>query len=145
MSATTLAQAIGMSVKCATELLDRFVATDVAVEVTHRSARRLFGLAGLAPLRAVVRPPDRPDPNRGPGRPRQEIIEDHIIPVVPSWPPLSPIEWRAFDYTALEEAMAHLDTVVRQTRRALSTLATGSTPVKTSPPSGGLERDAIID
>ena len=62
ISATTLARAIGMSVKCATELLDRFVAADVAVEVTHRSARRLFGLKGLAPLRAVVQPPGRPDP-----------------------------------------------------------------------------------
>ena len=49
LSATTLARAIGMSVKCATELLDRFVAEEVAVEVTHRSARRLFGLVGLAP------------------------------------------------------------------------------------------------
>jgi hypothetical protein len=28
-------------------------------------------------------------------------------------PSLSPIERRAFEYTALEEAMAHLDAVVR--------------------------------
>jgi hypothetical protein len=34
-------------------------------------------------------------------------------------PPLSPVERRAFDYTALEEAMAHLDAVVRGARRAL--------------------------
>ena len=68
-SATTLARAIGMSVKCATELLDRFVAAEMAVEVTHRSARRLFGLRGMAPLGEAVRPPYRPDPNRGRGRP----------------------------------------------------------------------------
>ena len=66
MSATTLARVIGMSVKCATELLDRFVVEGAAVEVTHRSARRLFGLAGLAPLRGVVQPPVRPDRVAGP-------------------------------------------------------------------------------
>jgi hypothetical protein len=32
---------------------------------------------------------------------------------------LSPVERRAFDYAALEEAMAHLDAVVRQTRHNL--------------------------
>jgi hypothetical protein len=35
-------------------------------------------------------------------------------------PSLSPIERRAFEYTALEEAMAHLDAVVRGARRALA-------------------------
>jgi hypothetical protein len=67
----------------------------------------------------VVRPPYRPDPNRGPGRPRQpsEAEEADIAP--PPLPPLTPIERRAFDYTALEEAMAHLDAVVRRTRLAL--------------------------
>lgn len=38
---------------------------------------------------------------------------------------LTPIERRAFDYTALEEAMANLDAVARQTRHNLSTLRTG--------------------
>ena len=37
-----------------TALLDRFCAESIAVEVTHRSKRRLFGLAGLAPLRDGV-------------------------------------------------------------------------------------------
>jgi hypothetical protein len=39
-------------------------------------------------------------------------------------PPLTPIERRAFNYTALEEAMAHLDAVVRNSRNALRTLRT---------------------
>ena len=56
ISATTLAGAIGMSIKNAGMLLERFCAEGVAVEVTHRSARRLFGLSGLAPLRDAVRP-----------------------------------------------------------------------------------------
>jgi hypothetical protein len=50
--------------------LDGFVAAGVAVEVTHRSKRRLFGLAGLAPLRTVVRPPYRPDPRARPSAAR---------------------------------------------------------------------------
>jgi hypothetical protein len=39
-----------MSIKTATRLLDGLVTGDVAVEVTHRAKRRLFGLAGMAPL-----------------------------------------------------------------------------------------------
>ena len=67
----------------------------------------------------MVRPPYRADLNRGPGHPRQpsEAEEADIAP--PPLPPLTPIERRAFDYTALEEAMAHLDAVVRRTRLAL--------------------------
>ena len=122
LSATTLARAIGMSVKCATELLDRFVAADVAVEVTHRSARRLFGLKGMAPLRDVVRPPYRPDPGRGRGRPWHEIIEDQTATEVPSLPPLSPIDRPVLQYDGLEEAMAHLDAAVRRARVSLSSL-----------------------
>ena len=125
LSATTLARAIGMSIKCATELLDQFITADVAVEVTHRSARRLFGLAGLAPLREVVRPPYRPDPDRRPGRPRHEIIDEAAAVEVPALSPLSPIERRAFDYGALEEAMAHLDAVIRNSRQALRNISVG--------------------
>ena len=69
LSATTLAAAIGMSVKNAIALLDGFLAAGIVVEVTHRAKRRLFGLAGLAPLRDQVAPPRRPEPGRGRGRP----------------------------------------------------------------------------
>ncbi len=131
LSATTLARAIGMSVKSATELLDRFVAADVVIEVTHRSKRRLFGLAGLAPLRDVVRPPYRPDPNRGRGRPWHEIVTEEAEHEVPPLPPLSPIERQDFDYGPLEEAMAHLDQVLRQTRRSLDT------PTRSAPAGAG--------
>ena len=140
MSATTLARAIGMSIKCATEVLDRFVAADVAVEVTHRSARRLFGLAGLAPLRDVVQPPVRPHPSRGPGRPRHETIEDDTATEVPSLPPLLPIARPGLDYGALEEAMAHLDAVVRRARASLSSLAPNGdrpAPASSDAPSWG--------
>ena len=122
LSATTLARAISMSVKCATELLDRFVTIDVAVEVTHRSARRLFGLAGLAPLRDAAQAPYRPDPNRAPGRPRHVVIGDEIAADPMTLPPLSTVARRDFDYSALEAAMAHLDATVRGARRVLITV-----------------------
>jgi hypothetical protein len=40
----------------------------------------------------------------------------------PPLPPLTPIERRAFDYSTLEEAMVHLDAVVRQARHNLGAL-----------------------
>ena len=40
--------------------------------------------------------------------------------------PLTPTERRAFDYSALEEAMAHLDAVVRTSRQALRVIAAGA-------------------
>lgn len=122
ISATTLAPILGIAVKNAIRLLDGLCAAEIAIEVTHRSKRRLFGLAGLVPLRDVVQPPYRPDPNRGPGPPRLNAIPEapDVEAEVPVLPPLSPIERRAFDYTALEEAMAHVDDVLRRTRHALT-------------------------
>ena len=125
ISATSLARILGIAVKNAIRLLDELCAAKIAIEVTQRSKRRLFGLAGLAPLRDAVRPPYRPDPDRGPGRPRHEIIDEAAETEVPPLPPLSPIERRVFDYTALEEAMAHLDAVVRRARQNLSSLRVG--------------------
>jgi len=124
LSATTLARILGITVKSAIRILDELTAAGTAIEVTHRSKRRLFGLQGLAPLRHVVQPPYRPDPNRGRGRPRLEIEED-VPEAPPPLPPLTPIERRAFDYSALEEAMAHLDAVVRASRSALRSIADG--------------------
>ena len=69
ISATSLAAGLGIAVKNAIRLLDGLVAAGVAVEVTHRSKRRLFGLKGMAPLAEAVRPPYRPEPGRGRGRP----------------------------------------------------------------------------
>jgi len=137
LSATTLARAIGMSIKCATELLDRFVAADVAVEVTHRSARRLFGLGGMAPLGEVVRPPYRTEPGRGRGRPPILPIEDEVPVPPPPLPPVTVLDRRAIEYSALEEAMAHLDDVLRRTRWSLDTLARGRTTGSGSTPASG--------
>lgn len=122
ISAASLARILGIAVKNAIRLLDELCAAEIAIEVTHRSKRRLFGLAGLAPLREAVRPPYRPERNRGPGRPRHDRDEEQpggdVAPV--AVPPLSPLERVAFDYSALEDAMAHLDDVVRRARQALT-------------------------
>ena len=124
ISATTLAGAIGMSIKCATGLLDDFVGTEIAVEVTHRSARRLFGLAGMVPIREATAAPRRPVPGRGRGRPRHEApVEDEPRPPV-QLPPIARFERPAIDYGALDEAMAHCDAVIRATRSRLQALHT---------------------
>lgn len=123
LSATTLARILGIAVKNAIRILDDLATAEIAVEVTHRSKRRLFGLHGLAPLRDVVQPPYRPEPGRGRGRPPIPRFEDDDVADLSPLPPLTPVERRAFDYTALEEAMAHLDAVVRQARHNLGALA----------------------
>ena len=123
LSATSVAGVLSIAVTNAIRLLDELVAAGIAVEVTHRAKRRLFALAGLAPLSDVVRPPYRPDPNRGRGQPRHEIEREMTDAEPLPAQPLTPLERHAFEYHALEEAMAHLDTVVRRARLTLASPA----------------------
>jgi hypothetical protein len=122
LSATTLAKVLGMSVKCAGELLERFVAEGIVIEVTHRSARRLFGLAGLAPLREAVQPRQRPDPDRRRGRPRQELVDLPADAEIALPPSRAQLDRPVFDYADLEAAMSQLDLVIKDTRRKLQTI-----------------------
>jgi hypothetical protein len=125
ISASTLARSVGMSIKCAGELIERFVAAEIAVEVTHRSARRLFGLVGMAPVRDVTTAPRRPVAGRGRGRPRDEQPpETDLAPPAPL-SPMTRFQRPPIDYAALEEAMAHCDQVIRETRRRLHGVAAG--------------------
>jgi hypothetical protein len=121
VSATSLGRALGMAVKNAAQLLDRFCADGIAVEVTHRSKRRLFGLAALAPLRDGVAPPRRPEPGRGRGRPPILPAEEEIKGPPPPLPRLTPIERRSFDYGGLEAAIAFADDAVRSAKQLLAT------------------------
>lgn len=134
ISATTLARLLRIAVKNAMRILDDLVAADIAIEITHRSKRRLFGLKHLAPLRDVVRPPCRPDQGTGRGRQPRETEAEIAVPLVPPRP-LTPIERRVFDYTALEETLAQLEAVVRSSRSALRAVVEGSQemPADTAP------------
>lgn len=127
VSATTLSRILGIAVKNAIRILDDLVGAEIAIEITHRSKRRLFGLKNLAPLRDVVRPPYRPA--QGPGRGQYpRYVEAPIVERDTAFekPPLPPLETHMFDYTALEAAMAQLDAVVRTSRSALRSLVDGT-------------------
>ncbi|HTR15785.1 MAG TPA: hypothetical protein VMI52_01965 [Acetobacteraceae bacterium] len=125
LSATSLAAALGVAVKTALHHLDALVAEEIAVEVTHRAKRRLFALAGMAPLRASVRPPPRPEPGRGRGRPPARVAADLPPETPPALPPPGPLARRSFDYGDLEHGLTQLEQTLRRTRRALDALAAG--------------------
>jgi len=122
LSASTLAAGLGMAIPNAAALLEGFVAGGIAVEVTHRAKRRLFGLAGLAPLRDQVAPPRRPEPGRGRGRPVAIEAAAAGAPP-PALPPLTPVTRQAIDYSDLDQAMARAEQTIRDTRRTLDALA----------------------
>ena len=124
ISATSLAAGLGMAVKNASLLLEEFCADGIAVEVTHRSRRRIFGLAGLAPLRDGVAPPRRPMPGRGRGRPPLLPVEVEMPPASLT-PPAHRIEQPEFDYDNLAHYVAEAERAIRQTRRVLDELSRG--------------------
>jgi hypothetical protein len=124
ISASSLAAGLDMALPNAAALLDQFTAAGIAVEVTHRSKRRLFGLATLAPLRSGVAAPRRPETGRGRGRPPNTRDEEVVADPLPL-PPLSPLERRSFDYSDLERWMMNLDQTVRQTKGALQAMGVG--------------------
>jgi hypothetical protein len=117
VSATSLGKALGMATQNAAQLLDRFCADGIAIEVTHRSKRRLYGLAALAPLRDGVAPPRRPEPGRGRGRSPLRPVEDAVTAPPAPLPPLTPLERRSLDYSGLDAAMAFADEAMRGARR----------------------------
>jgi hypothetical protein len=125
VSATSLGKALGMATQNAAHLLGRFCADGIAIEVTHRSKRRLYGLAALAPLRDGVAPPRRPEPGRGRGRPPILPVEDVIVDPPPPLPPLTPLQRGSLDYSGLDAAMEFADEAIRNARRAFGQLRPG--------------------
>ncbi|NPD66364.1 hypothetical protein HN018_23250 (plasmid) [Lichenicola cladoniae] len=123
MSATSLACGLDMAVKNAAQLLDRFLAEGLVVEVTHRHKRRLFGLKALTPLREGTAPPRRPEPGRNRGRPRRQRKDESDEVAMPA--PvlvLDPFQRRAVDYSGLEAAMAYADKAIDRAQRMLKSL-----------------------
>jgi len=122
ISATTLANHLSMAPKNALVLLAQFVELGVVVEVTHRSARRLFGLKHLAPLAEEVALP-----RRAKRRVNRSVKTEDTYPDEPKAEGTIPFHLRQWnpDYTDLEAAMAAADRAVHKTSRRL-----GAMPVK---------------
>jgi hypothetical protein len=138
VSATSLAGSLGIAVKNAAALLGVFVARGIAIEVTHRSKRRLYGLKHLAPLRDEAAPPRRPMPGRGRGRPPHRAPEAVIaaeysdapraLPLAAYRPALSPIEQKEFDFTDLDRWMREADLAIRRAKAVLDQLTAAPAP-----------------
>jgi len=138
VSATSLADGLGIAVKNASALLEAFVERGIAIEVTHRSKRRLYGLKDLAPLREEASPPRRPKPGRGRGRPPSGATKPAIVAENPSTvgstqllayrQSLSPLERKEFDFTDIDRWMQQADEAIRRTKAVLDRIAV-SVPV----------------
>jgi len=128
VSPTSLAHSLDIAVKNAATLLDGFVARGIAIEVTHRSKRRLFGLKHLAPLRAEAAPPRRALRRGALGAMRPgSAADDDAAPDTP--PPvreplrLTPLERTEFEFSDLDDWMREADQVIRRSQAILDRLA----------------------
>jgi hypothetical protein len=125
LSATSLAQVLGIAINNATRLLDGFVRLGIVSEVTRRSKRRLYGLKHLAPLREATAPPRRPQPGRRPGRPSPAPIDNlqrvsgDLTPVLAPSPPLPPLACREFDFSELDRLLDLTDQAIRRAQEVL--------------------------
>ena len=128
VSPTSLAHSLDIAVKNAATLLDGFVARGIAIEVTHRSKRRLFGLKHLAPLRAEAAPPRRAL-QRGalgairPGSRADDAEPPDRPPPVPKPLRLTPLERTEFEFSDLDDWMREADQVIRRSQAILDRLA----------------------
>ncbi|KXV35586.1 hypothetical protein AD940_02230 [Gluconobacter thailandicus] len=113
-SATTLADLLKMSVNAALDLLERFESNGLVVEVTHRSARRLFALRGFEPLREALMPPRRlasyPLEDTDPALP-DELRPSDLLSTLSGQ---QAAMWKP-DFTELEAAMREADHILRKT------------------------------
>ena len=138
ISATSLAGGLGIAVKNASALLEALVERGIAIEVTHRSKRRLYGLKDLAPLREEAAPPRRPTSGRSRGRPPRgapvPILLATYSEARDATPPpanrlaLSPLERKEFDFTDIDRWMQQADEAIRRTKAVLDRIAV-SVPV----------------
>jgi hypothetical protein len=138
VSATSLAGSLDLAVKNASALLEAFVERGIAIEVTHRSKRRLYGLKHLAPLREEAAPPRRPTPGRARGRPPRGAPVPILlakyseardaIPSPADRLALSPLERQEFDFTDIDDWMRQADQAIRRTEAVLDQFATAGSP-----------------
>ena len=124
VSATSLARSLDIAIKNAAALLDVFVARGIAIEVTHRSKRRLFGLKHLAPLRETAAPPRRALRRHGHvamGRARG--VDDADLPDTAPHAAeplrLTPLERKEFEFSDLDDWMREADQLIRRSQAVL--------------------------
>ncbi len=127
ISATSLARALDIAVKNAASLLDAFVARGIAIEVTHRSKRRLFGLNHLAPLCEEAALPRRALRRRGRGtlgpmRGADDADAPDIAPLAERLR-LTPLERKEFEFSDLDDWMREADQLIRRSQAVLDRLA----------------------
>ena len=144
VSATSLAAGLGMAVKNAAALLEQFQEASIVVEVTHPAKRRLFGLAGLAPLRDGVapHPAGRCREGAAGGRRIGRCREKSRARTAATRSPASPLERRVFDYSELEAAMAVAKESIRRARRNLAMLPSSPSAQISEPAFGSTGRQA---
>jgi hypothetical protein len=141
VSATSLARGLGIAVKNAAALLDSFVSSGIAIEVTHRSKRRLFGLKHLAPLREEALPPRRARRTGGSTRRRDAAPWPAVALPDPEYsdaggavPPLrqrlalSRLEKEEFELTGFDDWMREADQVIRRSQAILDRLTQPAEP-----------------
>jgi hypothetical protein len=127
VSATSLAATLAIAAKNAARILESFTVLGIAVEVTYRSKRRLYGLRHLAPLREVAAPPPRVAAvGRGRGRPggRQgDRADAELEPITPAAierrTPLTRPERDEFESADFDRWIAAADQAIRRAQLAL--------------------------
>jgi hypothetical protein len=146
VSATSLARGLDIAIKNAAALLDSFVARGIAIEVTHRSKRRLFGLKHLAPLREEALPPRRARRAGGSTRrgkaarwPAAALPDPEYSEAGDAMPPLrqrlalSRLEKVEVELTGLDDWMREADQVIRRSQAILDRLAQPARPPAPQP------------
>jgi hypothetical protein len=127
VSATSLARDLDIAVKNAATLLDGFVTRGIAIEVTHRSKRRLFGLKHLAPLRAEAALPRRVLRRRahlaGPGSGADDADPPDTPSPVLEPLQLTPLDRKEFEFSDLDDWMREAGQVIHRSQALLDRIA----------------------
>jgi len=139
ISATSRAGGLGIAVKNTSALVELLVERGIAIEVTHRSKRRLYGLKDLALLREEASLPRRPTPGRRRGRPPRGATKPAIVaenssavgrtPLLADRQSLSPFERKEFDFTDIDRWMQQADGAIRRTKAVTDLSFAGGSPL----------------
>lgn len=107
-SATAVSQRTGLSVNATLQILERLQGEGIVVEITNRSARRMFAMRAFEGIRDCIRPPQRR--RRGNTMRRQRESTSPTSSFTPSR--IERDELPPLDYTDLDQALAAADRAV---------------------------------